>query len=107
MDAWTKAAGSHLGANTRARPPMPEGVHARPCAVWERGDEAGGVGLSAGAGEWGGEGPKGVYEGCMPERACEQLAFAHLNLLTFPLATPADRLHGKGLPLVLGHIRVS
>ena len=60
------------------------------------GDEAGGVGLSAGAGEWGGKGPKGVYEGCMRERACEQLAFAHLNLLTFPLACmPAARFHGK------------
>ena len=43
-----------------------------------------------------GKRPKDVYEGCMRERACEQLAFAHLNLLTFPLAMPADRLHGKG-----------
>jgi hypothetical protein len=97
MDAWTKAAGSNLGANTRARSPLPEGGLTLASG---RGGEGGtrleAWGLGAGAGEWGGKRPTGVCEGCMRERACEQLAFAHLNLLTFPLAMPAARLHGTG-----------
>ena len=35
--------------------------------------------MSAGAGEWGGNRPKGVYEVCVRARAREQLAFAQLG----------------------------
>ena len=51
MDGRTKAAGSNLGANTRARSPMPEGGFTLASAQWGRGgDEAGGVVFERGRG---------------------------------------------------------
>ena len=53
-----------------------------------------GEGLSAGAGEWGGDRPNGVYEVRMRARAREQLAFVHLGQQL--------EHRGSGCPLLWG-----